>query len=84
MNGIEPLHWDLLDTATTTLTRAFDDDPMFAWIFPDPQHRAYSLNVLNRVPLTYGLRFGRISATARRQGRGASGCRRAARPPPAG
>ncbi len=61
MNGIEPLRWDLLDTATTTLTRAFDDDPMFAWIFPDPQHRAYSLNVLNRVPLTYGLRFGRIT-----------------------
>jgi hypothetical protein len=47
VNGIEPLAWDLLDTATTTLTRAFDDDPMFAWVFPDPQHRVYSRNVLS-------------------------------------
>ena len=61
MNGVEPLRWEMLDTATTTLTRAFDDEPMFTWIFPDPQHRAYSLNVLNRVPLTYGLRFGRVT-----------------------
>lgn len=60
MKNIEPLRWDLLETAVTTLTRAFADDPMFSWICPDPEHRARSLAVLNRVPVTYGLRFGRI------------------------
>lgn len=58
MNGIEPLRRDLLDTATTTLTRAFADEPMFTWVIPDPQHRARSLRVMNRGPLLYGLRYG--------------------------
>jgi ribosomal protein S18 acetylase RimI-like enzyme len=61
VSAIEPLRREHLETATTTLARAFDDEPMFRWIFPDPQHRAYSLQVLNRVPLTYGLRFGGVT-----------------------
>jgi ribosomal protein S18 acetylase RimI-like enzyme len=34
---------------------------MFTWIFPDQQDRARSLQVLNRVPLRYGMRYGRVS-----------------------
>jgi ribosomal protein S18 acetylase RimI-like enzyme len=58
VSGIEPLRWDLLDSATTALTRAFADEPMFRWVIPDPQHRARSLRVMNRGPLQYAIRYG--------------------------
>ena len=49
--GIRPLRRDLLERATETLARAFARDPMFTWMFPEPQHRARALLSLNRVPL---------------------------------
>lgn len=55
------LRRELVDRATTTLERAFLADPMFTWIFPDPGERARSLRRLNRVPLEYGLRYGRVT-----------------------
>jgi ribosomal protein S18 acetylase RimI-like enzyme len=61
MNGVERMAPEFLDRATLTVARAFEDDPMFAWVFPDAQHRARSLQVLNRVPLRYGLRYGHVS-----------------------
>lgn len=39
-------------------------DPMFKWIFPDPAQRAKALSRLNRVPLEYGLRYGRVTQSA--------------------
>ena len=60
-SGIEPLRRDLLDTATTTLTRAFDDEPMFKWVIPDAQQRAHALEVMNRGPLKYGMRYGHVT-----------------------
>jgi ribosomal protein S18 acetylase RimI-like enzyme len=56
--GPEPLRTELLDTATITLARAFQDDPMFRWVFPDPARRRRDLGLLNRVLLQYGLRYG--------------------------
>ena len=47
MSAIEPLRWDLLDTATATLTRAFAEEPIFKWVIPDPQRRARALEVMN-------------------------------------
>ena len=61
MNTIEPMTPELVDQATVTLTRAFDADPMFTWIFPDAERRARSLEVLNRVPLRYGMRYGHVA-----------------------
>ena len=61
VNGIVPLRREALDRATITLERAFGDDPMFRWIFPDPVRRSRSLRRLNRVPLEYGLRYGRVT-----------------------
>ena len=61
MDGIERLQRAALDRATLTLERAFSTDPMFTWIFPDPQLRSQSLRVLNRVPLVYGLRYGHVT-----------------------
>jgi ribosomal protein S18 acetylase RimI-like enzyme len=55
---IAPLDRTMLDTATRTLARAFVDDPLFEWVFPDPATRAQKLGVLNRIPLQYGLRYG--------------------------
>jgi ribosomal protein S18 acetylase RimI-like enzyme len=52
---------EFIDTATGTLERAFAADPMFTWIFPDAQHRARSLQLLNRVPLMYGMRYGHVT-----------------------
>jgi ribosomal protein S18 acetylase RimI-like enzyme len=60
MSRIEPLPAGLVDTATTTLSRAFSTDPMFEWMFPDPSTRAKSFGAFVRVPLTYGLRHGRV------------------------
>jgi ribosomal protein S18 acetylase RimI-like enzyme len=68
--GIRPLRRDLLERATETLARAFARDPMFTWMFPEPQHRARALLSLNRVPLEYGLRYGHV--TESRDGRAAS------------
>lgn len=61
MDTVEVMSPDLLDRAVNTLARAFDADPMFQWIFPDPQKRARSLRLLNRVPLRFGLRYGRVT-----------------------
>jgi ribosomal protein S18 acetylase RimI-like enzyme len=59
--AIRPLTRSALARATTTLTRAFDRDPMFTWMFPDPEQRARALQLLNRVPLEYGLRYGYVT-----------------------
>jgi ribosomal protein S18 acetylase RimI-like enzyme len=61
VNGIRPLRREALDRAALTLERAFASDPMFTWIFPDPERRSRSLRRLNRVPLEYGLRYGRVT-----------------------
>jgi ribosomal protein S18 acetylase RimI-like enzyme len=66
---IAPLDRALLDTAGGTLARAFVDDPMFEWVFPDPASRARKLGVLNRIPLEYGLRYG-LLVTESDSGRG--------------
>ena len=58
MSAIDPLRRDLLARATTTLTRAFAEEPMFKWVIPDPQRRARALEVMNSGPLRYGLRYG--------------------------
>jgi ribosomal protein S18 acetylase RimI-like enzyme len=59
--GITPLGRDLMDRAINTLERAFSTDPMFTWIFPNPDRRSRSLRALVRVPLEYGLRYGRVT-----------------------
>ena len=59
--GIAPLDAATLDTATTTLARAFRDDPMFEWVFPDASTREQDLASLNRVAISFGLRFGRAT-----------------------
>lgn len=78
MDEITPLAPASVDRAVTTLERAFANDPMFQWIFPD--ERARSLRVLNRVPLVYGLRYGHVTrAGAGRPGPAPPLSRRAAR-----
>lgn len=54
---IGPLTRPMLETAAATLGRAFYEDPMFEWVFPDPAPRLKRLTVLGRVPLGYGLRY---------------------------
>ena len=66
---IAPLDRALLDTAAAALARAFVDDPMFEWVFPDPGSRTQKLGVLNRIPLEYGLRHG-LRVTQCDRGRG--------------
>ena len=63
MTGITPLQRSETDTAAVTLERAFLSDPMFTWIFPDPATRPAALRRLNRVPLAYGARYGRVTTS---------------------
>lgn len=50
----------MLAAATETLAAAFMHDSLFEWVFPDPKTRGRGLRSLNRVPLEYGLRYGRV------------------------
>lgn len=63
-HGIDTLERDAFERATRSLGRAFMTDPMFKWMFPDEARRSKALNRFLRVPLEYGLRYGRVSQSA--------------------
>ena len=63
MTDITLLQRDSIERATTTLERAFSPDPLFTWVFPDPAARPAALQRFMRVPLEYGLRYGRITTS---------------------
>jgi ribosomal protein S18 acetylase RimI-like enzyme len=50
-----------ISTAATTLGRAFATDPLFLWVFPDATIRPAALQRFNRVPVAYGIRYGRVT-----------------------
>ncbi len=50
-----------MERAVVTLERAFANDPMFTWMFPDPEQRSRSLRLMNRVALQYGIRYGHVT-----------------------
>jgi GNAT superfamily N-acetyltransferase len=65
MNGLPAVrrvsHEDVAEAAEA-LARAFQDDPIQTYIFPDPDERQRLSPVLFSVPLEYGLRFGAVHA----------------------
>jgi ribosomal protein S18 acetylase RimI-like enzyme len=63
MSAITPLHRGSIDRAAVTLERAFSPDPLFTWIFPSAATRPAALQGFMRVPLEYGLRYGRGMAS---------------------
>lgn len=63
MSAIEPLPPHALAAAAATLARAFAADPMFRWIFPDAASRPAALRRLMRVPLEFGVRWGRVTTS---------------------
>lgn len=63
MSAITSLQRGSIDRAAVTLERAFSPDPLFTWVFPDPATRPAALQRFMRVPLEYGLRYGRVTAS---------------------
>jgi ribosomal protein S18 acetylase RimI-like enzyme len=63
VNAVTLLQRGSVDTAAITLERAFFSDPMFTWIFPEPATRPAALRRLMRVPLEYGVRYGRVATS---------------------
>jgi ribosomal protein S18 acetylase RimI-like enzyme len=63
VSAISPLQRSALDRAAITLERAFSTDPMFTWVFPDPATRPAALQRFMRLPLEYGLRYGRVTTS---------------------
>jgi len=63
MSAITPLQRSAIDHAAITLERAFSPDPMFTWLFPDRTTRPAAVQRLLRVPLEYGLRYGRVTTS---------------------
>jgi ribosomal protein S18 acetylase RimI-like enzyme len=61
MSTITSLQRGSIDRAAVTLERAFSPDPLFMWVFPDPATRPAALQRFLRVPLEYGLRYGRVT-----------------------
>jgi GNAT superfamily N-acetyltransferase len=58
------------ETLEGVLTRAFWDDPIMNWFFPDPAKRERPINYFFRVGLRYGMRWGDVLTTE--SGEGAS------------
>lgn len=61
MEPIQQLSPAATERAVITLERAFANDPMFRWMFPDPRQRSRSLQAFLRVPVQYGLRYGYVT-----------------------
>ena len=53
-----------LDEAAAIQARAFFDDPLFEFIFPDERDRRARLAWVMRMGVGYGRRFGRVDTTA--------------------
>jgi ribosomal protein S18 acetylase RimI-like enzyme len=64
MTDIRPLEPTAVDAPAAVLARAFAPDPMFSRIVPDPARREAGVHALVRVPLRYGLRYGRVTPPA--------------------
>jgi ribosomal protein S18 acetylase RimI-like enzyme len=52
------------DDAARLQARAFFDDPLFTWVFPDEAHRRAGLPWLMSVGIGLGLRFGEAHTTS--------------------
>ena len=63
MSAITVLQRDAIDRAAHMLERAFSPDPMFTWIFSDSATRPAAVRALLRVPLEYGVRYGRVTTS---------------------
>jgi len=63
VSAITPLQRNSIDRATITLERAFSPDPLFTWVFPASATRPAALQRFLRVPLEYGLRYGRVTTS---------------------
>ena len=63
MSAITSLQRGSIDRAAVTLERAFSPDPLFTWVFPDSATRPAALQRFLRVPLEYGLRYGRVTTS---------------------
>jgi len=62
--AIVPLREDDLDAAAAALARAFQDDPLQTYVFPDPAERAARSPAHFAPLLRYGLQFGHVLTTA--------------------
>ena len=56
-----------VDALATTLARAFDDDPLTTWLFPDEGARRRKLPTFFRSLLRASLPFGEVYTTAEQQ-----------------
>ena len=61
---IVPLQPANLHAAAAALARAFQDDPLQTYVFPDPKERAAKSPAHFAPLVAYGLRFGRVFTTA--------------------
>ncbi|MDD5082645.1 MAG: GNAT family N-acetyltransferase [Dehalococcoidales bacterium] len=50
--------------AATTLARAFQDDPLFVYLIPDPVARQNALLVILQVMVRYGVLYGEVHTTS--------------------
>jgi len=61
MTLIQELNPNDLERAAATMGQAFETDPMVQWMSPDAATRARFSRQFTRVPLRYGLRYGRVT-----------------------
>ena len=61
---IVPLDPGNVDAAAGALAKAFQDDPLQSYVFPDPRERAEKSPAHFSPLVAYGLRFGRVFTTA--------------------
>jgi ribosomal protein S18 acetylase RimI-like enzyme len=61
--GTIPLRRAQIPQAAATAARAFHDDAMFSYIFPDPAARPRQLRRFLQAGLRYGVRYGDVATT---------------------
>jgi len=69
MKGVDDpvsLYGALVEPAAEVLGRAFQDDPVFQYLFPEGLQRKKRASGVQRFLLNYGLRYGRAHATSSR------------------
>ncbi|HUY79204.1 MAG TPA: GNAT family N-acetyltransferase [Ktedonobacterales bacterium] len=63
-----PRRSDAIRQAASTLDRAFFDDPLFAYLLPNPAQRKRLLSRIHLIMVRYGLRYGAVYAPPEREG----------------
>ncbi len=57
---------DMIDPAANALSEAFQNDPLFSWLIPEPLFRCSLLPLFFHYRVQHGLFYGEVYATSQK------------------